>query len=111
MTLANAVGTGVADDKALYAYVPKIIKYYLKEDPILNNVETYLLTDREAEKSRAAESRQTGGESSRRVGRIRNAHRSCEHGGRARGIPHAHHSRILATTLRNRRWAFPALPV
>src|SRR6266849_378811 len=35
----------VADDKALYAYLPKIIKYYLDEDPILNNVETYLLND------------------------------------------------------------------
>lgn len=45
VTLANAVGTGVADDKAVYAYVPKIIRYYLGEDPILNNVETYLLTD------------------------------------------------------------------
>ena len=45
VTLANAVGTGVADDKALYAYVPKIIKYYLDSDPILNNVETFLLTD------------------------------------------------------------------
>jgi uncharacterized circularly permuted ATP-grasp superfamily protein len=45
VTLANAIGTGVADDKAMYAYEPKIIKYYLDEDPILNNVETYLLTD------------------------------------------------------------------
>src|SRR6202162_1534342 len=45
VTLANAFGTGVADDKALYAYVPEIIKYYLDEDPILNNVKTYLLTD------------------------------------------------------------------
>lgn len=45
VTLANALGIGVADDKALYAYVPKIIKYYLDADPILNNVETYLLTD------------------------------------------------------------------
>ena len=45
VTLANAFGTGVADDKALYAYVPQIIKYYLSEEPILNNVETYLLTD------------------------------------------------------------------
>jgi uncharacterized circularly permuted ATP-grasp superfamily protein len=45
VTLANAFGTGVADDKALYAYVPRIIKYYLGEDPILNNVETYLMTD------------------------------------------------------------------
>jgi len=45
VTLANAFGTGVADDKALYAYVPKIIRYYLEEDPALNNLETYLLTD------------------------------------------------------------------
>ena len=45
VTLANAIGTGVADDKALYAYVPKIIKYFLDEDPILDNVETFVLTD------------------------------------------------------------------
>ncbi len=45
VAMANAVGTGVADDKALYAYVPKIIRYYLGEDPILNNVETFLMTD------------------------------------------------------------------
>jgi uncharacterized circularly permuted ATP-grasp superfamily protein len=44
VTLANAFGTGVADDKALYAYVPDIIKYYLAEEPVLKNVETYLLT-------------------------------------------------------------------
>src|SRR5579864_4714157 len=46
VTLSNTVGTGVADDKALYAYVPAIIKYYLNEDPILDNVETYLMTDK-----------------------------------------------------------------
>jgi uncharacterized circularly permuted ATP-grasp superfamily protein len=46
VTVTNAFGTGLADDKAVYAYVPKIIKYYLDEDPILNNVETYLLSDR-----------------------------------------------------------------
>jgi uncharacterized circularly permuted ATP-grasp superfamily protein len=45
VTLANAFGTGVADDKALYAFVPAIIKYYLDQDPVLNNLETYLLTD------------------------------------------------------------------
>ncbi len=45
VTLANAIGTGVADDKAIYAYVPAIIRYYLQEDPILPNVETYLLSD------------------------------------------------------------------
>lgn len=41
ITLANAPGTGVADDKAIYTYMPKIIKYYLDEEPILNNVHTY----------------------------------------------------------------------
>jgi uncharacterized circularly permuted ATP-grasp superfamily protein len=39
--LANAIGTGVADDKGIYPFVPEIIRYYLKEDPILNNVETF----------------------------------------------------------------------
>jgi len=45
VTIANAVGTGVADDKAVYAYVPAMIRFYLAEDPILDNVETYLLDD------------------------------------------------------------------
>ncbi|CAH0995544.1 hypothetical protein EMA8858_01667 [Emticicia aquatica] len=40
--LANAPGTGVADDKVVYAYVPRIIKYYLGEDALIPNVETYL---------------------------------------------------------------------
>jgi uncharacterized circularly permuted ATP-grasp superfamily protein len=45
VSLANALGTGVADDKAIYAYVPAIIRYYLNEDPVLNNVETFLMSD------------------------------------------------------------------
>jgi uncharacterized circularly permuted ATP-grasp superfamily protein len=45
VALANAVGTGVADDKAVYAYVPAIIRYYLSEEPVIDNVETYLLGD------------------------------------------------------------------
>lgn len=43
--LANAPGTGVADDKAVYAYAPKMIRYYLNEDPILPNVPTYQCSD------------------------------------------------------------------
>ena len=42
VAIANALGNGVADDKAVYALVPKIIRYYLGEDPILPNVPTYL---------------------------------------------------------------------
>jgi uncharacterized circularly permuted ATP-grasp superfamily protein len=45
VSIANAIGTGLADDKALYAYVPAIIRFYLSEEPILPNVETYLLAD------------------------------------------------------------------
>lgn len=45
VTLANAPGTGVADDKAVYQYVPDIIRYYLSEDPILNNVPTFLCSE------------------------------------------------------------------
>jgi uncharacterized circularly permuted ATP-grasp superfamily protein len=45
VALTNAIGTGVADDKALYAYVPALIKYYLGEDPVLANVETWQLSN------------------------------------------------------------------
>ncbi len=47
VTLANAIGTGVADDKAVYAYVPRIIRYYLQEDPILPNVPTNICRERD----------------------------------------------------------------
>ncbi|MDB6038533.1 MAG: hypothetical protein JWM99_2374 [Verrucomicrobiales bacterium] len=45
VALANAPGTGVADDKVVYAYVPKIIKYYLKQEAILPNVPTYICSE------------------------------------------------------------------
>jgi len=45
VAIANAIGTGVADDKAIYHYVPEMIRFYLSEEPILENVPTYLLSD------------------------------------------------------------------
>jgi uncharacterized circularly permuted ATP-grasp superfamily protein len=45
VVLVNAPGTGVADDKAVYAYIPRIIKYYLGEDIILPNVETFICNE------------------------------------------------------------------
>ncbi len=45
VTLTNSIGTGVADDKALYAYVPALIRFYLSEEPILPNVHTWVLSD------------------------------------------------------------------
>lgn len=48
VALANAVGTGVADDKAVYAYMPRVIRYYLDQDAILPNVETHICREPEA---------------------------------------------------------------
>ncbi|NIO40977.1 MAG: circularly permuted type 2 ATP-grasp protein, partial [Burkholderiales bacterium] len=46
VALANAPGAGVADDKVVYAFVPKMIRYYLDAEPILPNVPTYLCMDK-----------------------------------------------------------------
>jgi uncharacterized circularly permuted ATP-grasp superfamily protein len=50
VAMANAIGTGVADDKVIYSFAPKIIRYYLDEEPILSNVPTWLATDPEDRK-------------------------------------------------------------
>jgi uncharacterized circularly permuted ATP-grasp superfamily protein len=50
VAMANAIGTGLADDKAVYAYIPDIIRFYLTEEPILANVETYI-TSRESDRA------------------------------------------------------------
>jgi len=47
VTLANAIGTGIADDKSIYPYVPKMIEFYLGEKPILQNVPTHLCRDKD----------------------------------------------------------------
>ncbi|MEM8550539.1 MAG: circularly permuted type 2 ATP-grasp protein, partial [Verrucomicrobiota bacterium] len=47
ISLANAIGTGVADDKVMYYFVPRMIKYYLDQEPILPNVQTYLPNEKE----------------------------------------------------------------
>src|SRR5262249_43504329 len=47
VTLANAVGTGVADDKAVYSYFPDMVRFYLGEEPILQNVMTWRCRERE----------------------------------------------------------------
>jgi uncharacterized circularly permuted ATP-grasp superfamily protein len=50
VAILNGIGNGVADDKAMYAYVPDMIRYYLKEEPIIPNVETFRLQDPEQRK-------------------------------------------------------------
>lgn len=48
VALANAPGTGVADDKAVYAYIPRVIEYYMKEEPILSNVPTHICAEEDS---------------------------------------------------------------
>ncbi len=86
VTLANAFGTGVADDKALYAYVPDIIRYYLSEEPVLKNVETFLLTRPKERQHVLAEPGQAGGEGGGRERRVRDADRAAIDGGAEGGV-------------------------
>jgi len=48
VTIANAIGNGVADDKLVYTYMPDLIRYYLNEEPVLKNVDTWRVGDAEA---------------------------------------------------------------
>ena len=48
VTLANAVGTGISDDKAIYSYMPEVVKFYLGEEPILKNVPTWRCREKES---------------------------------------------------------------
>ena len=75
VALANAPGTGVADDKAVYAYVPEMIKYYLDEDCHPRQRRDLPLLAREGPAARAGQPRQAGGQEGRRVGRLRHAGR------------------------------------
>ena len=70
VVLANAIGTGVADDKSIYPYVPEMIRYYLDEDPILNNVPT-AVPQAAGSELRAGQSGADGGERGARCRRLR----------------------------------------
>ena len=93
VAITNAIGTGVADDKALYSYVPAIIKFYLAEEPILPNIPTWLLESDTRPGVRARASRRGRGQGRRRIRRLWHAHRAAQHRGRARGIPRPHPGR------------------
>ena len=103
VTVTNAFGTGLADDKALYAYVPRIIRYYLGEDPIIcqrRNLHPYRGKGAPA---RSRQSRQAGGQSGGRERRLRHADRPALHSQAARRIRRARSRQIRATTSRSPR--------
>ena len=87
VTLANAVGTGIADDKAVYSYMPEIVKFYLGEEPLLKNVPTWRCREADHLALRPRQSRGTGGEGSPRLRRLRHADRTEGGQGCDCGVP------------------------
>ena len=86
VALVNAPGTGVADDKVVYAYVPEIVKYYLGEDILIPNVPTFLCAQRSGSEARPGASARAGGQGGQRVGRVRHARRAGLDEGTAGGL-------------------------
>ena len=86
VTLANAVGTGISDDKAVYSYMPEIVKFFTGEEPILHNVPTYRCREKESFAYVMDNLSRTGGEGGQRLGRLRHAGRAACQQARARGF-------------------------
>ena len=111
VTLANAFGTGVADDKALYAYVPKIIKYYLSEDEILpeRRKRSCARSTRSSRQHVLANLDKLVVKAVGEIGRLRHVDRAAVHRQAEReDFARPHHRQIRATISRSRRSASPA---
>ena len=93
VTLANAVGTGIADDKAVYSYMPDIVKFYLGEEPLLEKRPDLALPRDRAFKLRARQYRGLGGQGGARLRRLRHADRSEGRQSRDLSLPHQAQSR------------------
>ena len=112
VTIANAIGTGVADDKAIYSYVPEMIRFYLGEEPILDNVPTWRCREPDDLAYVLDHLDRTGGQGGPRLGRLRHAGRARRPTkARDRGIPPAGQGRARTTTSPSRPWRCrPARP-
>ena len=110
--IANAPGTGIADDKAIYTYMPEIIEFYTGEKPILQNVPTWRCAEPDELSLRARASDRAGGQGSARLGRLRHAGRpDLDAGARSRTFRRQARWRGPTTTSRSRRWrSRPARP-
>ena len=100
VAIANAFGTGVADDKAIYCFVPDMIRFYLGEEPILENVQHLPALRPRSARARARPPRPAGGQADRRVGRPRRDDRPARRrAARSRGcasVISAHPDRWIA---------------
>ena len=93
VTIANAIGTGIADDKAIYSYIPDLIRFYLSEEPLLKNVPTYRCREPGSLKYRDGAPRSAGGQGSQRLGRLRHAGRPACDRRAARAVRRQDHGR------------------
>ena len=89
VTIANAIGTGVVDDKSIYPYVPEMVRFYLSEERLLGNVRTWILGDPADRATSARSSARAGGEGGPRRGRLWHADRTGSDSRAARGISRA----------------------
>ena len=103
VSIANAIGTGLADDKALYAYMPAIIRFYLSEDPILDNVADLPAGESVRSPLRPRAPRLAGGQSGGGVGRLRHADRAAQHGARSGRCSGTRSTPTRGTSSRSRR--------
>ena len=87
VTIVNAPGGGIADDKAIYSYIPEIIKFYTGRAPILQNVPTYNCRKPGRAQVRARQSCEAGRQGSARLGRLRHARRTDRLEGGDRSLP------------------------
>ena len=86
VTIANAVGNGVADDKLIYTYLPDLVRYYLGEEPVLPNVDTWRLEEPGALRGGARPAGGAGRQAGRRCGRQGAGDRPAGHLPRARRL-------------------------
>ena len=98
VALANAPGNGVADDKAIYPFVPDLIRYYLGEEPLLEQVAHLRLRAPGRLQVRAGAPRPAGRQGGRRGGRLRHADGPAGQRRRARGVPRRASSPTRAST-------------
>ena len=110
VTLANAIGTGVADDKAIYPYVPEMIRFYLGEDAILENVPTYHATDQADLAYILDHLDRARGQGGRPVRRVRHADRPGLDAPPSATSSAGSSSPSRATTSRSRRSRCPGTP-
>ena len=106
VTICSAPGAGVADDKAIYIYVPEMIRFYLGEEAILENIQTYQCRRADERRYVLEHLEETGCQGGSWLRRLRHADRTEKHKGRDLRLSQAHRGRTRPNSLPNQRLIF-----